>query len=199
MLKIGLCGGSGVGKGYISELLKEYGFPCLDTDLLVHGIYQTDRELIGAIAKEFGETAVSSSGSVDRSILREIVFSDRSALLKLNQLVHQRVEYYCIEWMEEQQKNGAKAAFIDAPQLFEAGMEKDFDYIIAVICPVDERIERIVKRDKISKEGASKRISNQLSDSEYAQKSHFVINNSATGNSGEQLRKILCEVGLIDK
>ncbi len=199
MLKMGLCGGSGVGKGYISGLLTEYGFPCLDTDLLVHGMYQNDRELICTIAKEFGEKAVSSSKTVDRGVLREIVFSDRDALFKLNGIVHKRVDKYCKEWIAEQESKGHKAVFIDAPQLFEAGMEKDFDYIIAVICPVEERIERIIKRDKISREGAEKRLSNQLSDSEYSKRSHFVINNSSNSDSGEQLKKILCEVGLIDK
>ena len=198
MLRIGLCGGSGVGKGYISKILKEYGFECLDTDLLVHRMYSSDRELIDTISKEFGSETVSPDGSVDRAVLRGIVFSDKKALDKLNRLVHARVGGYCLDWMAEREIGGARAAFIDAPQLFEAGMEGCFDYIIAVVSPDEERIERILKRDMISRENAEKRIACQMTNEEYSEKCHFTIDNSANSDSKEQLKNILKKIGLVD-
>ena len=199
MLRIGLCGGSGSGKGYICNILKSMDFPCLDTDALVHLMYNKDQSLISSLAKIFGNQIISSSGGIDRKILREIVFSDRNALETLNITVHQKVSEYCRNWMDEHEKSCVKAVFIDAPQLFEAGMENDFHYIISVIAPEETRICRIIERDKITKEQATKRISNQLSNEDYIKRSHFVINNGENDNPEEQLKRILYEVKLIDK
>lgn len=197
MLRIGLCGPSGSGKGYVGKLIEGMGFPCLDTDALVHEMYRTDRSLINTLARRFGSEIICFDGSVDRSVLRKIVFSDRSSLNDLNKIVHCRVEDYCRQWMENCEKMGHAAAFIDAPQLFEAGMEGDFDYIIAVVSPPSVRLERIINRDGITKEAAAVRMSNQLSSEEYVAGSHFVINNGGNDNCRLQLENIFVKIGLI--
>ena len=198
MLRLGLSGGSGSGKGYICAMLKSMGFACLDTDNLVHKLYNEDKALIEKIKNEFGDEVVSKAGTIDRSVLRNIVFSDKNKLKTLNLIVHRHVDQYCVNWLEDQENSGKSAAFIDAPQLFEAKMEHRFDYIISVIAPLEERVQRIIKRDGITKEAAEKRINNQMTNDEYKKRSHFIIHNGQTDNSLEDLIKILRSIGLSD-
>lgn len=196
MVRIGLTGGSGSGKGYVTGLLEKRGYPCLDTDKLVHLLYKTDSRLISELTVLFGNDILDINGSVDRTELRKIVFADKKALHLLNKTVHKRVMDYCLLWLDEKESDGCLGAVIDAPQLFEAGMEQFFDFIVSVVCPVEIRVKRIMERDGLSVSDAELRISNQMSDEEYASKSHFVILNDGSLGMEERLSDILEKINL---
>lgn len=198
MKKIALCGPSGVGKGYVSQaIISFYGFPVLDTDLTVHDMYENDKDLISELSCIFGNDIVKD-GKIHRPTLRNIVFSNRAALDTLNHTVHQRVKFKTMDWFNEMEKAGYKAAFVDIPQIIESGMADEFDLVIGVTAPREVRIQRIVQRDKISLADAEKRINNQLSDKEYKAVCHYTIVNDG-GNIIDALDGIFKEVELIEK
>lgn len=178
LYRIGLTGGSGSGKGAVAGILREKGIPCLDTDALVHRLYEEENgSLPRILEREFGKE-IMEGGKVDRAALREIVFSDRERLFRLNHIVHAAVREEIRRFFEREAEKETRIAAVDAPQLFEAGIESDFDLIVTVDAPAALRIERILKRDGISEKEAARRLQNQLSPEEYREKADWVICNT---------------------
>ena len=199
MKKIALCGPSGVGKSYVSEIIRSnYRFPVLDTDQVVHMLYSKDTELISTLADAFGRD-ILSNGCIDRKALGPIVFSDKSALERLNHIVHKRVREYIFSWLDIMEKERHSVAFVDIPQIVESGMKDDFDLIIAVSADESTRLERILSRDGITLEGARKRIENQLPVSSYEEISDYIIHNNGNSDIEERIREIFCEIDLIEQ
>ena len=180
--KVGITGGSGSGKGYVCSILKEMGYPCIDTDAIVHTLYSTSEACLAELKDEFGEE-IFYNGEVVRQKLANIVFSDTAKLKALNSIVHRYVILECDKKCRELFEQGYDTVFIDAPQLYEAGMDKSLDAVIAVIAPVDVRIKRIIKRDGIDEDKAISRINNQHSDKFFIDNADYIIDNGLSSES----------------
>ena len=182
MKVIGLCGGSGSGKGTVASVFEAFGIPSIDTDAVYHDITSHPSHCLSDLTACFGEQ-IAVDGRLDRKKLRDIVFSppDSAEKLKLlNSITHK----YIIEQTEiivaAHEKNGVPGVIIDAPLLFEAGLEKRCDLVIAVTAGKDTRISRIMLRDGITFEQAELRISSQLSDERLSDLADIVIVNDGT-------------------
>ena len=195
MIRIGLTGPSGSGKGYISSLLAKRGVPTLDCDRVVHTLYQ-DESFVQVLSMAFGVDLSAPDGSVNRKRLGEIVYNDPEAMKKLANLVYPPVRQRYLGYLEKAEEVGYSAAAVDAPQLFEAGFEKDYDCILCVTAPEEERLRRIVLRDGISAEQAKLRMKNQKTEEEYRMRSDFVLNNGADDRPEETLAQILGKMGI---
>ena len=190
MIRIALTGPSGAGKGYVGAILTAKGHPVLDTDALVHEMYEKG-DLPQQIGAMFGKEVLTSSGSVARKKLAEIVFSDPKCLENLNALVHREVRSAVSLWLMSKENEGCSVAFVDAPQLFEAKMERDFDCIWAVIAPSDIRLSRICERDGISVEAARQRMKNQKSSETYSALAHETLMNDGNNDLEKQVENLL--------
>jgi len=195
--RIGITGGSGSGKGYVCGLLKEMGYACIDTDSVVHTLYSTNVDCLNDLRNEFGDE-IFENGAVVRPRLANIVFFDAEKLKKLNSIVHKYVILECDRISEELFKNGHKAVFIDAPQLYEAGMDKTLDAVIAVIAPKEVRFKRIIERDSISESQALSRINNQHSDDFFIENADFIINNASSSENElkNRLKEIISQLSI---
>ena len=195
---IGLCGGSGSGKGTVAELFSEYGIPSVDTDAVYHDITSCSSPCLDALVLAFGAEIVADGGALDRKRLSNIVFfgeDSEQKREKLNTISHKYVLDKTREILSEYEKQGKKAAFVDAPLLFESGFDRECDLIVAVIADKSVRIDRIMKRDGIDKKSAQRRIDSQLTDEYLKGKSDFIIENS--GNFSElktQVEKIATQI-----
>lgn len=198
MLRIALTGPSGGGKGYISALLRERGVPCLDTDAVVHALYG-EPAFAASLSALLGEDLAGKDGAVDRKKLGRIVFTDAVKMKALQDAVYPAVRAKCGEFLEAREKEGAKAAAIDAPQLFEAGMEGDYDLIVAVCAPKAVRLKRVTGRDGVTKEEALLRFSRQMSCAEYRRRAHHTLNNDGKRDPAKALDKILARAGFYGK
>jgi dephospho-CoA kinase len=191
---IGITGTSGSGKGYLSDIIRGYGFTVIDADKVTHTLYEGG-ECVLRISELFGDVT-DDKGAIDRKKLGAIVFNDREKLLLLQDTVYGYITSEIFSVIENEKKKGASAAFIDAPQLFEAGIDKDCDFIISVIADESVRLSRITKRDGISEESARMRMRNQKSGDFFIENSDFVIENNG-GEIGEKVREVLAELKLI--
>ncbi len=189
---IGITGTSGSGKGYVSDLLRSFGYKVIDSDRLCHELYETDTACISEIRETFGD--VITDGKVDRSKLSGIVFSDAVKLKKLNSIAHKYVLQSLDLTLKELEQKGEKTVFIDAPQLFESGLDKKCSYIIAVTAPDEEKIQRIIKRDGIGRDAAVSRLSNQYDNDFFLANSNFVINNDGTEDVTSQVTEALSSI-----
>ncbi len=182
---IGLTGQTGAGKGYIGKYLAQLGFTVLDSDKYVAQIYENNFEFLKKLQAQFGNNIIIN-GKLDRKALANIAFSSKENTQKLNHIVHPEVMRLC-------KKDADGLTVLDAPQLFEANAQDECYKIISVTAPYEMRLERIMKRDKISKEQAQQRMNAQLDEEYYINHSDFIIKNNGE-DIKNQVDKIINEI-----
>jgi dephospho-CoA kinase len=170
---IGLTGGIGSGKTTIANYFRAAGIPVYIADDEARKIMESP-EIIAEIKNVFGNT-IFENDILNRSKLAEIVFDNSEKLVRLNAIIHPAVKKHFSEWV----LNHKNAPFViyEAAILFESGSYKNCDFIITVTAPVESRIERVVQRDKTTRENVLKRIAMQWKDEQRFAESDFVIEN----------------------
>ena len=179
MLTIGLCGGSGSGKGVVCQLFASYGIPSFDCDAVYHEMISKDSPVSREIGAFFGRSVLKKNGGIDRMKLAAAVFGPEKeeARTKLNEIAHRHILAACRRWLKDQQSEGKIAAIVDAPVLYESGFDVECDLTVAVTAQKEVRIKRIVERDGITREAAERRLAAQLSDDELIRRSDYSIAN----------------------
>jgi dephospho-CoA kinase len=184
---IGLTGGIGSGKTTIANYFKSFGIPVYIADDEARKIMQSS-EIISAIKDVFGDV-VFENEKLNREELAKIVFSNPEKLEKLNSIVHPAVKKHFEQWLL-QHKNFSYVIY-EAAILFESGSYKNCDLIITVTAPIESRIQRVVERDKTTRELVLKRINAQWTDEQRISKSDFVIENTSIETTKLEVVKIL--------
>ena len=181
MLVIGLCGGSGTGKTTAQAFFEECGIPGCDADVVYHSLIDHSTHLTRALAAHFGADILLPDGALDRVALSRLVFSGDAAgsarLDELNRLTHSAVLAECRLFLEAKRAEGAEAALINAPLLFESGFHRECETVIVVLAEKEQRILRIMERDHLSRSQAEARIHAQHEDAFYEKEAHVVLHN----------------------
>ena len=187
---IGLTGGIGSGKTLVANYIQSLGFPVYIADNEANKI-MNDQNVVQQIGIAFGNEVLKNN-SVNREKLSKIVFNNPDKLQSLNAIIHPLVKKHFDNWLNIY--NDFPLVFKEAAILFESGSYKYCDKIITVIAPLETRIQRVLERDKTSKDSILKRIKNQWTDEQKIAKSDFVIHNISikeTYNQTDQILKIL--------
>ncbi len=182
MKVIGLCGGSGSGKGTVCDVFREHNIPSVDTDAVYREITAIPGPCLDALESEFGSEIITDEGGLNRKTLAAIVFSGDDStkrLSRLNEIAHRFILDETRRRLEVFRQNGSIAAVVDAPVLFESGFDKECGLVVCVIADRETRIQRIIARDGITRKQAEERINSQLSNEELISRSDFVINNNS--------------------
>jgi dephospho-CoA kinase len=184
---IGLTGGIGSGKTTIANEFLSLGVPVYIADDEARKLMQST-EVINVIRAVFGNE-VFEKDILNREKLAEIVFSNPEKLEQLNAIVHPAVKKHFDEWL----LNHKDAPFViyEAAILFESGGYKNCDLIISVTAPLETRIQRVIDRDKTTREQVLKRINMQWNDEKRISKSDFVIKNTNMEETKAEIVKIL--------
>jgi len=174
IFRLGVTGGIGSGKSTVCKTFNVLGVPVFSADDESRIIMDTNTQLRDDLNNLIGED-LFASGELDRTKMASIIFNDSSLLGSVNRLVHPLVFSKYKEWCKKQCSD---YVIFEAAILFEAGAEEHVDKILAVIAPLEERISRVMKRNKMSREQVMERVKNQISDEEMIKLSDFYINNS---------------------
>lgn len=199
MIKIGLCGSSGSGKGYVSKKFKAYGVEYIDTDKVYRDIAVGGSDCVNELCSYFGEGIISEDGTLDRKELSRRVFEgdNASAHLKvLNEITHKYIRYETVRILEENESKGVIATIIDAPVLFESGFDDMCDVTVCVTAPTELKIKRILKRDNIPLEKAKARLQSQLPDEILREKCDYEIVNDDSGSLENEIIKVIEGLGI---
>lgn len=192
MLKVGLTGSISVGKSYVLSVLAELGCVTFDADKIAHTVMEPGREAYDLIVREFGDDVLGSDGSIDRRKLGAIVFADHARRMRLNEIVHPRVKEEqdrLLGEAEARDPNGI--AVIDAALLIESGGYRRFDKLIVVYCDRVTQIERLMRRNTITREDAERRVAAQMSSEEKLRFADYKID---TGGTLEETRQRVIDV-----
>jgi len=173
-LKLGVTGGIGSGKTTICKVFAVLGIPVFSADTEAKRIQNSDRDLQIKINSLAGKD-LFASGKLDRTEMAKLIFRDSDLLAKVNSIVHPAVFEYFREWLNKQD---SPYAVMEAAILFESGAYRMMDRIVTVVTPMEERIERLVKGNKLTREQVTERIKNQIDDESRIKRSDYVIFNS---------------------
>lgn len=184
---IGLTGGIGSGKTTIANYFKSLGIPVYIADNEAKKIMQYP-EIITSLKETFGNE-IFENNILSTEKLAKIVFNTSEKLNLLNQIVHPAVKMHFDNWL----LSYANVPFIikEAAILFESGSYKYCDKIITVISPLEQRILRVMARDKTSRENVLHRVSNQWTDEQRIAKSDYIIRNINVKEAQLQANTIL--------
>ncbi len=180
MLRVGLTGGIACGKTVVRELLAGRGALTIDADAIVHRLMDAGTDLTRRIGEAFSSDVLSPDGSVDRTKLGRLVFSDSSARWKLNALVHPDVIREEKRLLREAEGSGVDIAVVDAALMIEAGTYRDYDKLLVVHCPRALQLERLVQRDGLSRAEAARRVDAQVPVEEKKPYADFLIDTSGS-------------------
>lgn len=174
---VGLTGQTGAGKSTVSKIMRTQGIEVIDCDAVTHAVANEEKSCLADLALEFSILILNEDGSLNRKKLGAIVFSDAAKLQKLNSIIFPYIKRRIAQMVEELARQNKPLVVLDAPTLFESGLDADCDYIISVIAPLSERQSRIIIRDHLTDDEARKRISSQHDDAFYTERASFVIQN----------------------
>ena len=184
VMLVGLCGRSGSGKGYVASLFARYGIPSVDTDAVYREMTSSSRKpsaCMEELSARFGKEIVLPDNSLNRPLLREMVFGgDGQALRDLNRISHAHILRESRKRARRLYREGSGIVLIDAPLLYESGFDAECECVVAVTAPEDEMIRRITERDGITEKEARTRLESQIPAEELVKRADFVIGNDVT-------------------
>lgn len=184
---IGLTGGIGSGKTTIARYIASKGIPVYIADVEAKKVME-EPKIMEAILIAFG-TGIVVNSAIDRAKLSEIVFNNPEKLALLNSIVHPAVKEHFVKWMTMYKESPFVVK--ETAILFETGGNKDCYKAITVVAPVEKRIERVMKRDHVTREQVLERMKNQWTDEQRIEASDFVVENETITSAEEQVDKIL--------
>ena len=195
-----MTGPSGAGKGAACRLFAKYGVPSVDTDAVYHDLLAKGGKIVAELTEAFGKE-ILTDGLVDRQKLGLAVFGREdtpSRLDTLNAITHKYVIEHSFTIARELTEQGAKAVLIDAPQLFEAHLEKECELVLCVLADKQTRLMRILERDGITRDAAMRRFNAQRDDAFFRENCHVIFENNGDLDALEaQICTFLKDRGLL--
>ena len=191
---IGITGNSGSGKSTISKLIsKNYEAKIIDADKIAKEMTNSNGEYLQAIRQAFGNDVIKNN-ELDRKKLADIVFLNRAEKEKLDGLTFEYVVEEIKKELETNQNLDYQYIILDFPLKILSKLDKLCDYTIGVIAPKTEKIKRICKRDKLSKEKALQRLNSQPNDEFFTKNCNTVINNENKEETIKMVNEIMLKL-----
>lgn len=187
MLKVGLTGGIGSGKSTASAYLKRLGSYIFDADTEAKKILDNNEIVQKEIIDEFGSDVLDGSGNIDKKKLARVAFQDEDHQLILNSIIHPHIFTEMDRQFEEISELGKHDCFIvDGALLLESGLNQHLDLILLIASLLKFRVERAIKRGKLTREDILRRIELQWTDEEKSEMADYTIHNNGTQEELEE-------------
>lgn len=179
MVKIGITGGIGSGKSYVSRLLTEhYGIPVYNTDSEAKRLMLSDEGIRRRLTALLGKEVYKSDGTLNKPLLANYLFADSCHAGQINAIVHPQVKADFLKWADRQ--TGCEIVALESAILFESGFDNIVDKVVMVYAPVELRIRRVMLRDSTTEEKIRQRIVAQMDDKAKQERSDFIIFNDGS-------------------
>ena len=179
MLRVGLTGSIGVGKSFVTSVFKELGAHVLDADQTAREVVMPGSPGLKAVTETFGEEILNPDGTLNRKQLGAVVFGDEQKRQRLNHILHPfiiaRQDEILNEW---EAKDPGGIGIVDAALMIESGGYRRFDKLIVVHCRPEVQLERLMLRDKLSRDEAQRRIDSQMPQEEKQKFADYLIDTS---------------------
>lgn len=189
---IGLTGSIATGKTTVSKMFEQLNIPVVDADKIAREVVEPGKEAFKKIVQSFGNTILHEDDTLNRKALGEIVFNDKEKLETLNNIVHPAIREEMARQKQMHIDAEESSVVLDIPLLYENKLEHLVDKIVVVYIDESIQLERLMKRDKSTKEEALSRISSQIPIKDKVDRADATINNNGTiEQTYEQLKDLL--------
>ena len=158
MKRIGISGGIGSGKTFISNIFKEHNYKIFNSDLVARDILNNDKSIRNKIISSFGDDSYELNG-LNKEYISDLIFNSEEKRLKLNKIVHPRVYLKYLDFLNI---NSGHNSIIESALLHQTESFGLNDCNIIITCPVEKRVERVVSRDKTNVNSVIKIIESQV-------------------------------------
>ena len=179
MLRVGLTGSIGTGKSFVSSVFVELGCHVPDADQTAREVVMPGTEGLKTLVDAFGQDILATEGTLDRKRLGALIFADQSKREQLNHILHpfiiKRQDEMLNAWEAEDPEG---IGIVDAALMIESGGYKRFDKLIVVHCRPEVQLERLMLRDKLSRDEALRRINSQMPQEEKQKFADYLIDTS---------------------
>ena len=180
VLVVGLTGQTGAGKSTVSKIFEENGFVIINADLISRKVVEKGTKCLEELTEVFSENILNENGTLNRKLLGNIVFSDKTKLEMLNSIIYPYITSEILEEIKKYSDDGKKLVLLDVPTLFESHSDDFCEIIISVLANEATRKERIINRDGLTEKQAQDRMNCQHDAEFFAANSDFVIENNDT-------------------
>jgi dephospho-CoA kinase len=181
MLTVGLTGGIASGKTTVGRMFVELGARLIDADVIVHELFRPGEAVNQAVVDAFGDRVRTADGSIDRTVLGEVVFNNPQARERLNSIVHPAVIQRQKDWLDElASREPDTVGIVDAALMVEVGTYRNYEKVIVVVCSLDEQRKRLRHRSGLSDEQIEARIRSQMPMEEKAKYADYLIDTSGS-------------------
>jgi dephospho-CoA kinase len=170
---VGLTGGIGSGKSTVAAMFQELGVPVYNSDERAKRLMNTSKKIKKQLIELLGKKAFQDN-KLNRPFIAEKVFNDTSLLSQLNGIVHPVVRDNFMSWSKKQ---NSPYVIQETALIFENKSQELYDIIILVTAPKEARINRVLSRDKTTKEQVEARMNNQLDDSLKIPMANYIVEN----------------------
>ncbi len=192
---IGLTGPSGSGKSTVANVLQQQGVAVIDCDLTAREVVEKGSPLLEVLSDAFGYDIILPDGNLDRKMLAKRAFCDKESTELLNSIMLPFISERITEMLELYKNDGVEYVLLDAPTLYQSGLDSICHAVLAVLCPKEIRKKRIIERDNLTDEQAETRLNASPQDSFYTQKTpHIVINNGDMDDFLHRVSEIFGEI-----
>ena len=178
MILIGITGGIGSGKSTISDYFKKKGYPVHDSDAVVSELYEKPTISFMQLLSSFGLKNIIKNKKINKAIIARNIFVNKKLKNKLEKYIHKEVGLKRESFIKRHLRLKQKVVFLDIPLLLEKNLEDQFDLVLCVISTKANRIKRIMKNRKFSKEVLNNILKNQTSNKERRLRSDIIITNN---------------------
>ena len=187
---IGLTGQSGAGKSTVSGVFESKGFSIIDCDSIARNTARNSA-FLNELSERFSQDLLNPDGSLNRQATADLIYNDAQAREKYQRVIFPYIIYEIIQEIKEM----GGIVVLDAPTLFEAGLDIICDRIVAVTADTELCVIRIAERDKIAEQKARERLSSQYSAEFFKEKSNYCIeNNSTSADLSENAARVVDKI-----
>ncbi|MFA5805540.1 MAG: dephospho-CoA kinase [Melioribacteraceae bacterium] len=191
-LKIAITGGIGSGKSSVSKIIESLGFLVIKADDVAKELMLKDESVKKKIIKSFGKESFTEKG-INTKYLADNVFSNKDKVEKINSIIHpptiKKIEEISKKLFEKH-----NLVFVESALVYEAKIQKLFDYVILIYAEEEIRIARKIENDSMKRLDVEKRMSFQILDEKKTDRAHFVIDNNSTFDKLESRTKFVIEL-----
>ena len=181
MLRVGLTGSIAVGKSHVSSVFAGLGCRVLDADETARDVVAPGSAGLRAVVKAFGGEVLDDRGALDRARLASVVFADEGKRQLLNSILHPLIIAAQDEWLREREREVPRGvAVIDAALMIETGSYRRFDKLVVVHCEPTIQVERLMRRNSLTREEAERRIAAQMPQDEKMRHADYLIDTSGS-------------------
>lgn len=178
---VGLTGGIGTGKSTAADLFRKWGCVVFDADSISKQLTKKGEPALAKIISEFGEELIKEDGELDRPALAKIVFNDKNSLIVLQSILADALELDIKQKIAALSDEECKPfVVLEAPVLYEYGAEYLVDYVLIISADEESQIDRVMKRNDVSREDVKRRINSQLPQSEKLGRADLIVENTGS-------------------